>query len=143
MSFDEQQILESCRQIWQNTLGLDLTAPSGDGENSEDTLSSYVKISGDWKGAILLECAESVTRHASAMLFVGAKISHLTHLPQGAPERERRVVAMVERMDEEGFGNCSNHYECEAACPKGISVDTIALLNREYLRASVCGTSEG
>ena len=69
MSFDEQQILESCRQIWQNTLGLDLTAPVGDGENPEDTLASYVKISGDWKGAILLECAESVTRHASAMLF--------------------------------------------------------------------------
>ena len=70
--------------------------------------------------------------NASAMLFVAAKVSHLGHLPQGQPERERRVLGMVAKMDEMGFGNCSNHYECEAACPKEISVEHIARMNRDY-----------
>lgn len=74
--------------------------------------------------------------NAAAMLFVGAKISHLGLLPQGAPERRRRVLAMVEQMDRDGFGNCGNIYECEAACPKSISVENIAHLNREYIVAS-------
>ena len=74
--------------------------------------------------------------NAAAMLFTSAKIVHLAALPQGAPERARRAVAMVERMDAEGFGNCTNEYECEAACPKAISVANIARMNREYLRAS-------
>lgn len=75
--------------------------------------------------------------NASAMLFVAAKISHLRLLPQGEPERATRVLAMVEQMDEEGFGNCTNHYECGAACPKGIPVASIARMNREFLRASL------
>jgi len=75
--------------------------------------------------------------NAAAMLFVAAKVSQLSLLPQGGPERESRALAMVEQMDREGFGNCSNHFECEAACPKGISVANIARLNREYLRASL------
>ncbi len=75
--------------------------------------------------------------NAAAMLFVGAKVAQLAHLPQGRPERTRRVLAMVRQMDVEGFGNCTNVYECQAACPKGISVENIALLNREYLRASL------
>ena len=75
--------------------------------------------------------------NASAMLFASAKISHLELLPQGRPEADRRVVRMVQAMDAEGFGNCTNHYECEAACPKGISVDNIARMNRAYLRASL------
>ncbi len=75
--------------------------------------------------------------NASAMLFVGAKASHLNLLPQGQPERYRRVVAMVERMDAEGFGSCTNHAECEAACPKEISIEFISRLNRDYLRASL------
>jgi succinate dehydrogenase / fumarate reductase iron-sulfur subunit len=70
--------------------------------------------------------------NASAMLFVAAKVSHLGHLPQGQPERERRVLNMVSKMDALGFGNCSNHYECEAACPKEISVEHIARMNRDY-----------
>ena len=74
--------------------------------------------------------------NASAMLFVGAKASHLNLLPQGQPERDRRVIAMVDQMDAEGFGACSNHGECEAACPKEIPIDFIARLNRNYLRAS-------
>ena len=75
--------------------------------------------------------------NASAMLFVGAKISHLALLPQGQAERDRRILAMVQAMDREGFGNCTNTFECGAACPKGISVENIARLNREYLRASL------
>jgi succinate dehydrogenase / fumarate reductase iron-sulfur subunit len=77
--------------------------------------------------------------NASAMLFVGAKVSHLALLPQGQVERRERVRAMVAQMDEEGFGNCTNHYECEAACPKEISVRNIARMNREYLAAVVMG----
>ncbi len=75
--------------------------------------------------------------NASAMLFVAAKVSQLKLLPQGTPERESRVLAMVEQMDREGFGNCTNHYECGAACPKGIPVASIARLNREFLRAAL------
>jgi succinate dehydrogenase / fumarate reductase, iron-sulfur subunit len=75
--------------------------------------------------------------NAAAMLFVAAKVSQLALLPHGVPEREARVLGLVGQMDREGFGNCSNHFECEAACPKGISVGNIARLNREYLRASI------
>ena len=77
--------------------------------------------------------------NASAMLFTGAKISQLALLPQGGPERTRRVQAMVATMDREGFGNCTNEYECMAACPKGIDISNIARMNREFLRASFCG----
>jgi len=75
--------------------------------------------------------------NGSAMLFVAAKVSHLAHLPQGRVEANRRVLNMVAQMDREGFGNCSNHYECEAACPKAISVEHIAKMNREHLRAAL------
>ncbi|MFK7851922.1 MAG: succinate dehydrogenase/fumarate reductase iron-sulfur subunit [Akkermansiaceae bacterium] len=75
--------------------------------------------------------------NASAMLFTSAKVSHLGHLPQGQPERQKRALAMVRQMDAEGFGNCTNHYECEAACPKEISVDHIARMNRDYAKAVV------
>ncbi len=73
--------------------------------------------------------------NASAMLFVAAKVSHLSLLPQGQIEKAGRVWKMVEQMDAEGFGNCSNEYLCEAACPKEISVSHIARMNREYLQA--------
>ena len=75
--------------------------------------------------------------NASAMLFVAAKVAHLAHLPQGQPERTTRVLRMVRRMDEEGFGNCSNYYECEAVCPADIPGAVITKLNREFVRASV------
>ena len=75
--------------------------------------------------------------NASAMLFVAAKVSHLGLLPQGQPERATRVVGMVAQMDAEGFGACTNHGECMAACPKEISIDFIARLNRDYVRAVV------
>jgi succinate dehydrogenase / fumarate reductase iron-sulfur subunit len=73
--------------------------------------------------------------NASASLFVGAKASHLNLLPQGQAERESRVLNMVKVMDEQGFGNCTNHKECEAACPKEIPIAFIAKLNRDYLKA--------
>src|ERR1700751_3006703 len=73
--------------------------------------------------------------NASAMLFTSAKVSHLAFLPQGHPERESRALKMVRVMDAEGFGNCTNTYECEAGCPAEISASLIAKLNREYARA--------
>ncbi|HEY2572960.1 MAG TPA: succinate dehydrogenase/fumarate reductase iron-sulfur subunit [Verrucomicrobiaceae bacterium] len=75
--------------------------------------------------------------NASAMLFTSAKAGQLNTLPQGKPEKHRRVLGMVKSMDEAGFGNCTNHYECEAACPKGISVRWIAKLNRDYAAATM------
>ncbi|MBF0503934.1 MAG: succinate dehydrogenase/fumarate reductase iron-sulfur subunit [Candidatus Omnitrophica bacterium] len=75
--------------------------------------------------------------NGSAMLFVGSKVSHLNLLAQGAPEKKTRVLHMVHQMDHEGFGNCSNSYECEAACPKQISVSHIAFMNKEYRQASI------
>ena len=81
-------------------------------------------------GACVAAC-----KNSSAMLFVSAKVSHLNQLPQGKPEKDRRSLRMVEAMDEAGFGNCSNHYECEAVCPKSIPADNIAKLNRDYTAA--------
>ncbi len=82
-------------------------------------------------GACVAAC-----KNASAMLYVSAKASHLNKLPQGQPEKDKRVLAMVRQMDAEGFGNCTNQYECEAACPKEISVDNIAKMNRDFISAA-------
>jgi succinate dehydrogenase / fumarate reductase iron-sulfur subunit len=81
-------------------------------------------------GACVAAC-----KNASAMLFVSAKVSHLASLPQGYAERERRVLNMVKVMDEAGFGNCTVTGSCEAVCPKEISLDFIAQMNREYGKA--------
>lgn len=83
-------------------------------------------------GACVASCP-----NGAAMLFTSAKVSQLCLLPQGQPERQRRALAMVETMDREGFGNCTNARECEAVCPKGISIRNIARLNREFLAASL------
>jgi succinate dehydrogenase / fumarate reductase iron-sulfur subunit len=83
-------------------------------------------------GACVATC-----KNGSAMLFVGAKVSQLSLLPQGHPERENRVLNMVAQMDKEGFGNCTNTYACEAECPKGISVANIARLNFEFMKAGL------
>ena len=81
-------------------------------------------------GACIAACP-----NASASLFTAAKVAHLALLPQGHPERKSRVVNMVEQMRKEGFGDCSNHGECEAVCPYGISISAIALMRRDYMKA--------
>ena len=78
-------------------------------------------------GACVASC-----KNGSAMLFVSAKVKHLNSLPQGEPEKTRRVLNMVNQMDNEGFGNCTNHFECEAVCPKSIKSQFISDLNRQY-----------
>lgn len=83
-------------------------------------------------GACVASC-----KNASAMLFVSAKVSQLAILPQGRAEAEKRVLNMVSKMDEEGFGNCTNTGACEVECPKGISLTNIARMNREFLSAAV------
>jgi succinate dehydrogenase / fumarate reductase iron-sulfur subunit len=83
-------------------------------------------------GACIAACP-----NASAMLFTGAKISQFALLPQGRPEAARRALSMLARMDKLGFGNCSNHKECEMECPKGISISNIARMNREFLKAAL------
>ncbi|MGE5424534.1 MAG: succinate dehydrogenase/fumarate reductase iron-sulfur subunit [Syntrophothermus sp.] len=98
-------------------------------EKSELSMDAAACIS---CGACVAAC-----KNASAMLFVAAKISHLTLLPQGHVEAKERVQKMVAKMDELGFGNCTNTYACEAECPKLISVTNIARMNREFIRAKV------
>ena len=85
-------------------------------------------------GACVATC-----KNASASLFVAAKVQHLAHLPQGQAERYRRVTAMVGAMDDEGFGSCTNTYDCEAVCPKEISVGFITEMNRDYRQAILSG----
>ena len=87
-------------------------------------------------GACVASCP-----NGSAMLFVSAKIGHLAHLPQGQPERYQRARDMVAQMEAEGFGACSNHYECEAVCPKEIPVKFIAKMNRDFFKATLCSES--
>ncbi len=105
-----------------------LPVPRMDAESSMDSAACI------GCGACVAAC-----KNASAHLFLSAKVSHLTLLPQGKVERSRRVLAMVTRADAEGFGGCSNEAECEAVCPKSISISNIARLQREYLRATLIG----
>ena len=95
-------------------------------ENAEEAFDSAACIG---CGACVASCP-----NASAALFTSAKISHLSHLPQGKIEEDERVKSMVTTMDDEGFGSCSNHAECEAVCPKGISISNIALMRRNLIK---------
>jgi succinate dehydrogenase / fumarate reductase iron-sulfur subunit len=88
-------------------------------------------------GACVASCP-----NGSAMLFVGAKLAHLHNLPQGQAERMRRTKAMVAAMDQAGFGACTNHYECEAACPKDIKRDVIAAMNRDFAKVALAYRDE-
>jgi succinate dehydrogenase / fumarate reductase iron-sulfur subunit len=104
--------------------GISILIPRDDSERAMDAAACI------GCGACVAAC-----KNASAALFTSAKIAHLQRLPQGQVETTRRVVRMVEQMDAEGFGSCSNEGECEAVCPKGIEMSNIALMNREYLKA--------
>jgi succinate dehydrogenase / fumarate reductase iron-sulfur subunit len=108
-----------------------LLIPKGDADTAFDAAACI------GCGACVAACP-----NASAMLFVSAKVSHLGHLPQGQAERYRRVRSMVGRMDAEGFGGCTNHRECEAACPKEISIFHIARLNRDLIKAQLTSPEE-
>ena len=103
-----------------------IAVPKDDAESAMDAASCI------GCGACVAACP-----NASAMLFTAAKVSHLGLLPQGQAERDRRALRMVAQMDAETFGACTNHGECEAACPKGIQLETIARLNRDYIGASI------
>ena len=115
-----------------------ITARAGSAVDGNSILISKVDADLAMEAAACIGCGACVGAcpNGSAMLFVGAKVSHLALLPQGQPEREKRALAMVAQMDKEGFGNCSNYYECEAVCPANIPATVIARLNREYVVAS-------
>ncbi|KXK46550.1 MAG: Fumarate reductase iron-sulfur subunit [Bacteroidetes bacterium ADurb.Bin141] len=110
--------------------------------NAQDANSILIpKTDADlaFESAACIGCGACVAacKNSSAMLFVSAKVSQLALLPQGQVERHERVISMVNQMDEEGFGSCTNTGACEAECPKNISVENIARLNREYLSAKI------
>jgi succinate dehydrogenase / fumarate reductase iron-sulfur subunit len=112
---------------------------TGNAQDANNILISHGTAEKAMDAASCIGCGACVAAcpNASAMLFVAAKVSQYALLPQGQPEREKRALAMRAAMDAEGFGHCTNEYECEAACPKEIKVSNIARLNREYLRASI------
>jgi succinate dehydrogenase / fumarate reductase, iron-sulfur subunit len=98
---------------------------------------------GAFDAAACIGCGACVAAcpNGSAMLFTAAKVAHLAQLPQGQPERYRRVKSMVEAMDAEQFGGCTNHGECQEACPKGISIKVITQLNRDFIKSTLLGAS--
>jgi len=114
-------------------------APDG---NAIPVSKSHAELSMDAAACIGCGACVAACPNASAMLFTGAKVSQLALLPQGQPERWIRVRKMVAAMDQAGFGNCTNHGECEAACPKGITLDVIAQMNRDFLKATLMGAEE-
>lgn len=105
--------------------------------NSVPISKSRADLAFDTAACIGCGACVAACKNASAMLFVSAKVTHLASVPQGEPERTDRALNMVNQMDSEGFGNCTNEGECEAACPKEIRMENIARLNREYLVAKI------
>lgn len=117
-----------------------ITARTGSAPDGNSVPISKVHADYAMDAAACIGCGACVAAcpNASAMLFVGGRISHLAALPQGQPERTKRALAMVEKMDNEGFGNCTNYYECEAVCPAALKRTFITRLNREF----VCATAK-
>jgi succinate dehydrogenase / fumarate reductase iron-sulfur subunit len=116
-----------------------ITARVGSAPDGNAILIGKKDADAAMEAAACIGCGACVAAcpNGSAMLFVGAKVSHLADLPQGQPERTERVLRMVRTMDSEGFGNCSNYLECEAVCPANIPASIISQLNREFAVASV------
>ncbi|RJQ80888.1 succinate dehydrogenase/fumarate reductase iron-sulfur subunit [Amycolatopsis panacis] len=115
-----------------------ITAPTGSAPEAHATPVPKADADLAFDNATCIGCGACVAAcpNGSAMLFTSAKVAHLNALPQGQPERVHRVLDMVDTMDAEGFGGCTNTGECVASCPKGIPLSSIAALNREFLRAS-------
>jgi len=116
-----------------------ITAPTGSAPDGNAILVPKPDADHSMDAAACIGCGACVAAcpNASAMLFTSAKAAHLGLLPQGQPERDERALKMVAQMDAEGFGSCTNHFECEAACPKEISVEWIARLYRDYMKATL------
>ena len=115
---------------------IDVRTGSAQDANNLPVAKTHADAAMDAAACIGCGACVAACKNASAMLFVSAKAAHLNLLPQGAPEKDRRVLGMVRQMDAEGFGNCTNQYECEAVCPKEISAENIARLNRDYAIAA-------
>lgn len=116
-----------------------ISVNTGNAQDANGTPISKENADLSMDAATCIGCGACVAScpNASAMLFTAAKVSQLALLPQGQVEAQQRTKSMVETMDTEGFGNCSNHAECEASCPKGINLSHIARMNREYLSAKI------
>jgi succinate dehydrogenase / fumarate reductase iron-sulfur subunit len=114
---------------------------AGSAPDGNEILVPKVDADAAMEAAACIGCGACVAacKNASALLFVSAKVMHFARLPQGQPERADRVAAMFAQMDEEGFGACTNTYECEAACPAGVRFDNIVAARRELLRSAVSG----
>jgi succinate dehydrogenase / fumarate reductase, iron-sulfur subunit len=121
-----------------------ISARTGSAPEANTILVSKEAADRAMDAAACIGCAACIAAcpNASAMLFTAAKISHLGLLPQGQPERHQRALRMVNTMHDLDFGSCTNHGECEAVCPKGISIDFIARLNRDFMKASLTATWE-
>ena len=119
-----------------------ISAPTGGAQDANAVLVPKESVESAMDAAACIGCGACVAAcpNASASLFTAAKISHLGLLPQGQPERYRRALEMVDQMDLENFGSCTLHGECQEACPKEISIDTITRMNRDFIRGRVIGT---
>jgi succinate dehydrogenase / fumarate reductase iron-sulfur subunit len=119
-----------------------ITASTGGAQDANEILVPKEDVDHAMDAAACIGCGACVAAcpNASASLFTAAKVTHLGLLPQGQPERYRRALKMVEQMEIEDFGSCTLHGECQEACPKQISIDTITRMNRDFIRASLLGT---
>ena len=118
-----------------------ISANTGSAPEANSILVSKQNADRAFDAAACIACGACVAAcpNSSAMLFTAAKVAHLGLLPQGGPERNQRALRMVGVMERQGFGHCSNHGECEAVCPKQISIENIAVMRREYLKAALGG----